>query len=104
MEFLNKLSFGTPNGLTNGDIERVKNKVLETFDWLSSVYLDIQEIELAKIDGIIDFIFDDTCFDQRVRIIFHKSGVGITVTSNDPNVAIDVFNSLCQLEWGWIEV
>lgn len=104
MELMNKLGIGTPSGLQNGDMERVKSKLLEDFDWLNQNDFSVVDIELAEADGIIDFIFDDTCFDQRVRIIFHKSGVGITVTSNDPNVAIDVFNSLCQLEWGWIEV
>lgn len=104
MELMNKLGFGTPSGLQNSDMERVKSKLLEDFDWLNQNDFSVVDIELAEADGTIEFTFDDTYYDMRVKVIFHKSGTGITVTSNDPNAAIDVFNSLCQLEWGWIEV
>ena len=104
MEMLNKLGFETPNGLQNSDIKRVKNRLLKDFDWLHHNDFNIEDIELAKNNGILEFTFDDTYFDILVKIIFHNSGAGITITSNDPNAAIDVFNSLCQLEWGWIEV
>lgn len=104
MELFNCLIFGTPNGLSIEDMNKVKNKLFTDFDWLCLNDLNIKEIELGKKDGEIIFIFDSDPFEMVVCVTFDKSGSQISVNSNVPEVCVDVFNSLCELEWGWIEL
>ncbi|MFO1442961.1 hypothetical protein KDN24_06985 [Bacillus sp. Bva_UNVM-123] len=104
MELFNHLAFGTPNGLSVKDMERVIDKLLSDFDWLCHNDLTIKELNIAVNTGEITFIYNTEPWEQAVCVSFNANGSQISINSNDPNATIDVFNSLCELDWGWTEV
>lgn len=104
IEMNNCLIFGTPNGLSIDEMKRVKDVLMTDFDWLCENDFTVKEIKLTKQDGVITFVFDHEPYEQVVSVVFGNNGNQISVLSNDADIAIRVYNSITELDWGWIEV
>lgn len=102
MDFDNVLRFATPNGLSVDDMNKSMEEIKDRWDIASE--FESKEIIVGVSDGIVEFLYDNTYFEQNVRIIFEKSGTAVSVTSDCADACISIYHTLCELDWGWIEV
>ncbi|MCO7127790.1 hypothetical protein NIE88_18755 [Sporolactobacillus shoreicorticis] len=65
---------------------------------------DMQEMVQDISDGYVRFMYADEPYEQNIEIYIDKNGKQIVLQSNDPEAMISVYEELCKMDWGWIEV